>query len=364
MTGRSSEREGIRYNGGDGDFPAPPGAAGVATIHEYTGNIHIHSRYSDGTGTVRLIARAARRAGLDFIIITDHRTLAGRKHRGWHSGLLVLAGEELGQKTGHYLGLGLHEASLAVSPQEMIDAVAAQGGVGFVAHPDDPRYGWPDWRATGFDGFSLWNFCSQWRAAMTSPLAWAAYLICPHQAVTSPPAATRARWDGWLKGGRLIPAIGASDAHAFGWRPLGLPLVAVPYGLVFRAINTHVLLSEPLCGETDRDERLILEALRRGSCFIANHRRGPARGFRFWAEGPGGPWGMGHSVPAGICRSLETALPGRAWIVLLRDGVEIGSAYGDRLRLAGPAPGAYRVEVYRDPYKKWGWIFSNPIRIL
>jgi hypothetical protein len=36
------------------------------------GAIHIHTRRSDGTGTVDDIARAASRAGLNFVILTDH----------------------------------------------------------------------------------------------------------------------------------------------------------------------------------------------------------------------------------------------------------------------------------------------------
>ena len=36
------------------------------------GAYHVHSSRSDGTGTVDEIAAAAARAGLQFVIITDH----------------------------------------------------------------------------------------------------------------------------------------------------------------------------------------------------------------------------------------------------------------------------------------------------
>ena len=45
--------------------PAPAGAV-------VRGAYHIHSQRSDGSGTVDSIAAAAARAGLQFIILTDH----------------------------------------------------------------------------------------------------------------------------------------------------------------------------------------------------------------------------------------------------------------------------------------------------
>ncbi|MGQ9780584.1 MAG: PHP domain-containing protein [Bacillota bacterium] len=333
-------------------------------VCEYVGNIHVHSRYSDGTGKIKEIARAAQAAGLDFVIVTDHRTLAGRAEEGYYGKLLLLVGEELGEKTGHYLGLGIEAVSAATGPREMIEAVAAQGGVGIIAHPDDRRFPWPDWTVTGYDGLSLWNFTSQWRWSLRG-WRWLVYPLFPGLAITSPPAAVRQRWDelNLPRKDRLIAAIGASDAHAFGWRPLGLPLVILPYRLLFRAINTHVLLETPLCGQPKEDERLILDALRRGASFVANDLHRPARGFRFWAEGEDGPRGMGSILPAGSVRRLRVKLPSPGWMVLLRDGRPVRTAFERSLTLEAPPPGLYRVEVYRDAKAKRGWIFSNPIRL-
>ena len=334
----------------------------VSEFHEYVGNLHIHSRFSDGSGSVAQIIRAARGAGLDFIAITDHRTMAARPAQGWHGDLLVLVGEELGLESGHYVGFGLRAACGGSAPREMLREVRDQGGVGFIAHPDDNKFGWPDWRAEGYDGISLWNFTSQWRWSLGPPLKTLAYVLFPARAVTAPPRATLARWDA-LQRGRLVPAIGSSDAHAFGWRPLGLPLVILPYRLLFRAVNTHVLLEQGLTNEAARDEGLILDALRRGSCYVANDRRGPARGFRFRATGRDGSWSMGRTVPPGAAQGLEIELPAPGWISLLRDGRPWRSSCGRGLRADNPPPGIYRVEVYRDEAQKWGWIFSNAIRV-
>jgi predicted metal-dependent phosphoesterase TrpH len=49
---------------------APPSA------HDLAGVIHCHSTHSDGTGTVAQVAAGAQAAGLDYVLLTDHDTLA------------------------------------------------------------------------------------------------------------------------------------------------------------------------------------------------------------------------------------------------------------------------------------------------
>ncbi|NLG85067.1 MAG: hypothetical protein GX493_10780 [Firmicutes bacterium] len=336
----------------------------VTEVYEYVGNIHVHSRYSDGTGTIKEIVRAAQTAGLDFVVVTDHRTLAARNEEGYHGKLLLIIGEELGDKTGHYLGLGLRAPVDATGPRAMVEAVAAQGGMGIIAHPDDRRFFWPDWSVEGYDGVEIWNFTSQWRWTLRG-WRWLVYPFFPILAITAPSAAIRQRWDeiNLNLRHRLIAAAGSSDAHAFGWRPLGLPLVILPYRLLFRAINTHILLPRPLSGQPEEDIGLILAALRRGSSFVANDLRRPARGFRFRAEGRDGDFGMGSVVPAASIGWLLVELPSPGYTVLLRDGQPVRTAFGRGLVLEAPPPGLYRVEVYHDAKAKRGWIFSNPIRL-
>ena len=65
--------------------------------HDLSCVVHVHSTYSDGTGTVPEIAAAAGRNGVDVVLLTDHDTLAARR-RGeerWHDSVLVLVGEEV-----------------------------------------------------------------------------------------------------------------------------------------------------------------------------------------------------------------------------------------------------------------------------
>ena len=59
--------------------------------------VHLHSVHSDGTGTVAQIAAAARRAGVDVVLLTDHDTLEARRRgeEGWHGPVLVCVGSEV-----------------------------------------------------------------------------------------------------------------------------------------------------------------------------------------------------------------------------------------------------------------------------
>ena len=72
------------------------------------GVIHIHSARSDGRGTVEQIAHEAARAGLKFIIITDHgdatRTPDSPVYR---EGVLCLDGVEISTSGGHYLAIDM-----------------------------------------------------------------------------------------------------------------------------------------------------------------------------------------------------------------------------------------------------------------
>ncbi|MDQ4048785.1 MAG: PHP domain-containing protein, partial [Actinomycetota bacterium] len=69
----------------------------MAELHDLACVVHLHSTYSDGTGTVPEIARAAERAGADVVLLTDHDTLEARRRgeEGHHGRVLVLVGHEI-----------------------------------------------------------------------------------------------------------------------------------------------------------------------------------------------------------------------------------------------------------------------------
>lgn len=63
-----------------------------------TGDLHCHSVFSDGSSTPDEIIKYARNAGLDFIALTDHDTMAGverMKTVGTRQGVKVISGVEI-----------------------------------------------------------------------------------------------------------------------------------------------------------------------------------------------------------------------------------------------------------------------------
>ena len=67
---------------------------------EYIGNLHIHSRYSDGFAGIDEIARVAEETGLDFICINDPAHMFDSlpmEKEGQYGNILVLIGQEIGK---------------------------------------------------------------------------------------------------------------------------------------------------------------------------------------------------------------------------------------------------------------------------
>src|SRR5215211_5969809 len=107
-------------------------------MHDLACVVHLHSIYSDGTGTVPEIARAARRSGVDVVLLTDHDTLEAKRRgeEGWYGPVLLLVGEEVSPRGGnHYLAFGLdeHVRRRGRSPADICEAVRDGGGFGFAA---------------------------------------------------------------------------------------------------------------------------------------------------------------------------------------------------------------------------------------
>src|SRR5918999_5751775 len=109
-------------------------------MHDLACVVHLHSTYSDGTGTVPQIARAGRHAGADIVLLTDHDTLEA-KRRGeerWYGDVLVLVGTEVSpRRRNHYLAFGLereidHDGLDAAG---ICRAVRDAGGFGFAPPP-------------------------------------------------------------------------------------------------------------------------------------------------------------------------------------------------------------------------------------
>ena len=327
--------------------------------------VHLHSTYSDGTGTVKEIARAARRAKADVVLLTDHDTLAAKRNgeEGWYGDVLLLVGEEVTPRGGnHYLAFGI-DAEIDHRPLDgagICAAVRAAGGFGFAAHPfseGNPRFRrarpmpFKALDCEALHGIELWSFVNDTGEAISSVPEMARFLLAPGRALDHPPQRNMRAWDELCRTRRVV-AIGGLDAHQYGKRigPV-VPLRLMSYRRSFRFIRTHVLCEGPL----DREQ--VFAALREGRCYIAVDSIASAKGFAFEAD----DLPMGAEAPAGR-RRLTARTPAEAHLRLQRDGAEIAAVSGRELTAEVEQPGVYRVEVRRrHKGRDRTWILSNPI---
>ena len=138
--------------------PAPQGLP--AAVHGgVRGAIHVHTRRSDGSGTVEQVAAAAARAGLQFVILTDHGD--GTREPAppvYSSGVLVIDAVEISTEDGHVVALGLPKAPypLGGEPRDVVEDIERLGGMAIAAHPGSvkPELRWTEWtsRSTASNG--------------------------------------------------------------------------------------------------------------------------------------------------------------------------------------------------------------------
>ena len=343
---------------------------------EYTGNAHIHTRYSDGSKTVSEIARDAALANLDFIIINDHDYMARTLHaedEGYYGGVLALMGLELGGRFHHYLAFGLREMvhGKGAAPQSVIDRVTEKGGFGFLAHPFEKgmpfrekgiAYTWNDLSVTGYTGICIWNFSSRWKERVKTPLHGLFFLLFKGWGLKGPSRETLHFWDRACERRRVV-AMGGSDAHggSFRWGPFRF--TPLSYGDGFLSINIHPLLDRPLSKDPVYAGEQIYGAMKEGRLHIGHDRLAPSKGFRFsYVVEGGGTLEMGEER-AFQPGTLIVKTPRKGEVRLLRNGAVVARSMGWGFSHVVRQPGVYRVEVYRRVpfFGLRPWIFSNPI---
>jgi hypothetical protein len=352
-------------------FPVPTAAMPDSYVR-VTGVAHVHTTHSDGGNTVAAVASAAADVGLDFVIVTDHNTLAGKPDEGYgNTGVLTIVGTEISNHEGHLLAIGLPTPPYRFSGDglDSLRDVGDLGGLAFVAHPENPRVDlrWTGWQLPGDWGLEILNGDSQWRTAGWAATIGAA-LLYPLNSdyallrMMSRPTAALDRWDKLLTH-RHVAAIAGADAHGIIHTALTRSLPLPTYDSVFRIAQNYVLLDRPLTGDATTDTAAIVAALGRGRAYVGVGALAEADHFFFVAERGTEQWTMGDTLTPGGPLHLRAggALPAGAQTTLYRDGVPIAVTAGS-LNEPVSSSGVFRVEVGL-PGWDIPWIVSNPIYV-
>jgi hypothetical protein len=356
--------------------------AGVA------GAIHVHTNRSDGLGSPDEIARAAARAGLSFVVFTDHGDATRSPDPPtYRQGVLCLDGVEVSTAGGHYLAFDMPAAPypLGGEARDVVDDVRRLGGIGIVAHPDSPK---PElqWRDTNLpvDGIEILNLDTSWRRLLGSNWQGRARLVRTLFAYPFRSAEAMGSLAGVspenaalfaaLTLVRPTIAVAGVDAHArLAWNTTdpqadGAYALRFPgYEAVFRTLVVRVRPDHPLTGDASTDAGLITRAFRAGHLHSAVSALAAPVSFEFTAENGGGSAQEGaRLVPSGpvTLRVRSNAPPGFTTVILDGDRA-VASGGGPDLAVVAPSEsGVFRAEIRATGWPGQPvWIVSNPIYV-
>ncbi|SDE78350.1 CehA/McbA family metallohydrolase [Limimaricola pyoseonensis] len=222
----------------------------------YRGDLHCHTHHSDAKGAPETLHANARRAGLDFLAVTDHNTVTQWDHFGPASSpdLVFLRGMEVTTEHGHANVFGLDgwvdfRLRAPGDAQALAREVHARGGMLSINHdkPDIPwRHDWPE-----ADAMEVWQ--QHWLARNWISLG---------------------RWQDRLAAGMRLPLLGGSDRH----QPEGLG----PETMFELARPCTVLWAEEL------SEPALLAAMRAGRGYVTEAPDGPHLALRMGGAEMGG----------------------------------------------------------------------------
>ena len=212
------------------------------------GDLHCHTRYSDGDSWPSEMLHAAAEAGLDFLGVTDHNNVAHHAEYG-PGGCdfpIVIPGVEVTTYGGHWNAWGtdrwweFREPDGPAVERSMASALAA-GAFVSVNHPKP--FG-PPWEYDGLGSFravEVWN--GPWGGLNGFALAF---------------------WESRLRAGERLVAVGGSDTHVLRSNDLD-------------SRHAQVLGSPTTWVETglNPDAQAVLEGLRAGRTFVSASPAGP-----------------------------------------------------------------------------------------
>ena len=374
-------------------IPPRPHSLPPPTDGTIPGIIHVHTNRSDGLSGSDEIAAAAGRAGLRFLVFTDHGDATRKPDPPqYRAGVLCLDGVEISTSGGHYIAIDMPASPfpLAGEPRDVVEDVRRLGGFGIVAHPDSPKaeLRWREWNAP-IDAVELLNPDTAWRLwaqqASGKSGAWAArlrllsslidYPFRPAAVISSlvQPSGAVADWEQLTARRRLVGLAGV-DAHAKiaprsadpGDSRFALPFPG--YESSFRVLSIHAKVDRALSGDAAADARVLMRAIRSGHLYMAVDGAATPASFEFTASNDHGTVNEGDELGVGgpVTLRVRSNAPSR-FTTTVWAGKTILSADHHEPEFtvqAPPDPAVYRVEIRAtgDP-AGLTWIRSNPIYV-
>ena len=329
-----------------------PGAASkpVSNPLHLRGAMHVHTVRSDGRGTVDEIAAAAKEAGLDFVLVTDHdQGHPVPQPPEYIGGVLMVDGIERTIKAGHRVEFG---------------------DIHIAAHPLNRRRPYTTLGKEDLTGMEVLSGDDLWRDALVAPFngfiqGVLVFPFSPQHAVMQVahwPDRTIRRW---MDLAATKPLVGTCSIDAHGYPD---------YVDVFRALQIHVLVDARLDGDANLDSKRLLDALSQGRVWCSLQPVADGGGFSFEARQAMRGHPMGSRVKLADKPTLVASvglepLPPGTKLVLYRGMDPVATAAAGELEFTPTEPGPYRIEASYEGRSLFGRpeetkaLYANPIYV-
>lgn len=325
---------------------------GTGIFKDFRAVMHVHAEDSKHTGGTRQgVLEAAKRTGVQVVMLTDHRGPHPETWRGMHDGVLFIPGSE-------------EEGLLRFPTVDHATGEVLKEDLRFLCHIEE-RY---DASSEGFQGMEICNrhtdakddleYLAWFGNRVKDKEHWSEFVDLYKQypdeifgAGTRYWPEIMSKWDKETKT-KAFTGIGANDAHE---NQVFNGLMIDPYEVSFRNLSTHILAR-------DLADSSIRQSLREGHVYVSHDWLCDATSFDFVAANNLGVFNMGDSVPVVGNTRLIAQAPIAARIRLFQNGTMKEEKTGDRVTFETKEAGVYRVEAWLDvDGEARPWIYSNPI---
>ncbi|MCM8760268.1 MAG: CehA/McbA family metallohydrolase [Candidatus Omnitrophica bacterium] len=128
----------------------------------YKGNLHTHTKNSDGEFTPEQTCEIYSKAGYNFLAITDHNKIT--KGIKAHNNLLLIDSCEIDVQSFHIVGIGMIEEfeKEGMSPQQVVERMKQDGAIVIIGHPYwSGLTSFDILHIDGYEGIEVYNHLSQ-----------------------------------------------------------------------------------------------------------------------------------------------------------------------------------------------------------
>ena len=345
-------------------------------IFEYTGVIHIHTEHSfDGHGSLEEIVDIAEQLNVDFVCITDHRSLNIKKEVPAlkQTEVKLLIGYEMNdaKKNNHYLIFNIDEVfPLSMKAEEYVKQTRKAGGTGFIAHPFEKRksrrtlrtYNWTSWDVDEFDGVEIWNYISEWTDKLRIPWNVLPKILFPNTSIKKPNKKVLKKWDELNCRDLKKAGIGSVDSHENKYSAGPLSISFLPHKKLFGTIRTNIQTRQPLSADNANQE--IISSLKNGNSYIVNYTHADPYMFYCGIESKSSEK---FALPGEVISLKEKNLylfiylQQDCLIKIIHNGNLVHTEYMNKVSYPITEKGFYRIEVYLGLK---GWLFTNPMYVV